>query len=180
MRGVKPSSFGLPIAFTLLIAFPPAWGWEPGQVVRVDERVAPGVRLIWKAYVGKYNWPDTCHPLIFGEEIYHASNGDDGLETDPYDRLYRFSADGKLLWSLSPLDEGDTSLGGVVACPDFIVVGCHNGYVYALSHDGRLRWKFKTGDRVFSFSIGDVDGDRLVEVVVGSKDHNIYCIESGR
>ena len=60
-----------------------AWGWEPGQVVKVNEGVAPGVTLLWEAYVGKYNIAITCHPLIFGDRIYHASNGNDG--SDPWD-----------------------------------------------------------------------------------------------
>jgi outer membrane protein assembly factor BamB len=146
------------------------------KVERVDREVAPGVRLLWKAYVGRYNKAFTCHPLIFGDRIYHASNGDEDDKSDPYDRLYCFSADGRLLWSFRSRDGGNTDMNGVVACPDFVVVGCDNGYVYALSHDGKLIWKFKTGGGVKSFSIGDVDGDGEMEVLVGSWDDNVYCI----
>jgi outer membrane protein assembly factor BamB len=147
---------------------------EPGLVVRVNERVAEGVTLLWKAYVGKWNWAITNHPLIFGDRIYHASNGDD-WETDRWDRLYCLSGDGELLWNFSSPDGGNTSLNGVVACPEFVVVGCCNGYVYCVSHGGELLWKFKTGSAVRSFSVGDVDGDGELEVVVGSDD-NLYCI----
>ncbi|MCD6507347.1 PQQ-binding-like beta-propeller repeat protein, partial [Candidatus Poribacteria bacterium] len=145
----------------------------------MNERVADGVTLLWKAYVGKINTWLTCNPLIFGDRIYHASNGDKGDEADRCDRLYCFSREGRLLWSFSPPDRGWTDLNGVVATPEFVVVGCDNGYVYCVSHSGELLWKFKTGDVVCSFSVGDVDGDGEMEVLVGSVDGNLYCVSGG-
>jgi len=148
----------------------------------VNERVADGVTLLWKGYVGKKNYVFTCHPLIFGDRIYHASNGDKLNKADRWDRLYCFSREGRLLWSFSPPDGGDTSLNGVVATPEFVVVGSDNGYVYCVSHSGELLWKFKTGGSVKSFSVGDVDGDGEMEVLAGSMDNNLYCVSgvSGR
>jgi outer membrane protein assembly factor BamB len=173
---MKVKGLILSILFILSLTFTTiAQAAQPGEVVRVDQQVAPGVTFFWKAYVGISNVSDTCHPLIFGDRIYHASNGDE-VRGDLYARLYCFSWDGKLLWSFQSPDGGNTSINGVVACPDFVVVGCGNGYVYAISHDGEMLWKFRTGGDVKSFSIGDLDGDGRIEVVMGSSDNHLYCL----
>jgi outer membrane protein assembly factor BamB len=176
---------GLPLLLLLTLSLLTphlSYSEEPGTVVRVNERVADGVTLLWKAYVGRWNYVFTSHLLLFGDRVYHASNGDENDSMDPCDRLYCLSTDGRLLWSFTPPEAENADLNGVIACPDFVVVGCQNCYVYVLSHTGDLLWKFKTEKYVLSFSIGDVDKDGEMEVVVGSEDDNVYCLsgDSGK
>ena len=119
-------------------------------------------KLKWKKEVGKsyqYN-----NPLIFGRYLLHA-----------LDKLYLFDQKGTLIWSF----EGKDGTIGVVASPDFIVVSDWSGYVYALSWDGKTIWEFKTGRAVYFTSLGDLDGDGSLDVVVGSDDDYIYAL-SGR
>jgi len=111
----------------------PLFGWDKDYA-----------HLKWKRYVGKENWAFTNQPLIYGDKILHATNGDkDGK--DKYDKLYVFDKDGNLLWSFSSPDGGYTDLNGVVACDEFIAVTSDEGYVYSLSWDGKLggngRWE---------------------------------------
>jgi len=125
--------------------------------------------------VGEWNGTFTHHPLIFGKYVLHATEGDkDGK--DSRDKLYVFDEDGNLIWSF----EGEDNMNGVVANPDFIVVTDDAGYVYALSWEGRLLWKFRANRKVKSMSIGDLDGDGYLDVVVGSRsrarDNHIYAL----
>ncbi len=54
----------------------------------------------------------------------------------------------------------------------------------AVSHTRRTRpvllWSYETGDKVWSSpSLGDIDGDGRLEVVVGSVDYKIYALSTG-
>jgi outer membrane protein assembly factor BamB len=53
-----------------------------------------------------------------------------------------------------------------------IYIGSNNNYLYALNPDGRLKWKFKTGDGIFSSPRISSDGT----VYVGSWDGYLYAI----
>ena len=129
-------------------------------------------KLKWKKDVGtskRYN-----NPLIFGEYLLHASES----------RFYVFDPNGRLIWSF----QGKYSMRGVVVSPDFIVVadwndkgsnGSYPGYVYALSWKGEKIWEFKTGSDIYFTSLGDLDGDEVLDVVVISWDCHIYVL-SGR
>ena len=116
-------------------------------------------KLKWKKKV-KVSYTEE-NPLIFGKYLLHASTS----------RLYLFDTDGNLIWSFKK-----SLLNGVVASPDFIVVSDDEGYVYALSWKGEKIWEFKTGDSVGFASLGDLDGDGYLDVVVGSRDDYIYAL----
>ena len=60
-----------------------------------------------------------------------------------------------------------------------ILFGCETGMVYALSHDGKLMWNFKTGDAVRGgIIVKDVNGDGKPEVIFGSSDKNVYVLNA--
>ncbi|MCD6498563.1 MAG: PQQ-binding-like beta-propeller repeat protein [Deltaproteobacteria bacterium] len=53
--------------------------------------------------------------------------------------------------------------------------GSHDGWVYALGHDGRLAWRFRTNDAIWG-SPALADGGRLV--VIGSDDDHLYGLDA--
>ncbi len=133
------------------------------------------VSLMWKRYVGKYNLPFTCQPLIFKNYILHATNGDVNDQMDTYDRLYVFDSGGKLVWEF----RGRGDINGVVASPDLILITDESGCICALSWDGSLIWKKRVRSLIKSMSLGDLDGDGFSDVVVGSEGGYVYAL-SGR
>jgi outer membrane protein assembly factor BamB len=135
------------------------------------------IKTVWKRYVGKRNYIDTCQPLIFGDKILHATNGDKQDEKDQYDKLYVFDKDGNLLWSFSSPDGGDTDLNGVVACKDYILVTSDEGYVYSLSWRGQIRWKAKVGKWPLAMSLYDINGDGVPDALVGSSDNYLHLFD---
>jgi hypothetical protein len=47
-------------------------------------------------------------------------------------------------------------------------------------YNGSILWSYSTGSSVFSSpSLGDIDNDRKLEVVVGSEDNKIYALSTG-
>jgi hypothetical protein len=47
-------------------------------------------------------------------------------------------------------------------------------------YNGSILWSYSTGSSVFSSpSLGDIDNDRKLEVVVGSWDYKIYALSTG-
>ncbi len=134
------------------------------------------IKLVWKRYVGKNNFTYTCQPLIFGDKILHATYGDKLKEKDPYDKLYVFDKDGNLLWSFSSPDGGNTNLEGVVACKDYILVSSYEGYIYALSWNGKIKWKTKVGKWPLSFALYDLTGDGIPDALVGG-DNFLHLLD---
>jgi len=55
-----------------------------------------------------------------------------------------------------------------------IYVGSNDSYLYALTADGRLLWKYQTGGEVFSSPAVGADGT----VYVGSLDEKLYAVDS--
>lgn len=79
--------------------------------------------------------------------------------------------DGTKIWSLN------LPLGGVVSSPaldstGMIYVGSSNEYLYAISPNGTVLWKYKTGSSVASSPALGADSS----VVFGSYDGSIYCL----
>ena len=135
--------------------------------------------LRWKRYVGQLTYIDTNQPLIYKGKILIATNGDkDGK--DPYDKLYVFDKDGNLSWSFSSPDGGDTDLSGVVACDEYILTTSDEGYVYALSWNGKILWKTKLGKWPLAFSLYDFTGDGTPDVVVGTWSDNTLYLLNGK
>ena len=126
---------------------------------------------------GYGNYAFTNQPLIFGDIILHATRGDSDVN-DKYDKLYVFDKDGNLLWSFSSPDGGNTNLGGVVACKDYILVASYQGYVYSLSWNGNIRWKIKVGYEPLAMSLYDINGDGVPDALVGTDgDSSLHVLD---
>jgi len=126
-----------------------------------------------KVYVGKKNWGE---PLIYGERIYYASNGNKNDEIDEFDALYCFDKNLNLLWKFFSPEGKDTDMNGVVGCRDFVLVSADNGYVYAVSKNGKLLWKFKCGSHPKALALFDLNGDGVPDAIVGSESDYLYAI----
>ncbi|MGA1841664.1 MAG: AAA family ATPase [bacterium] len=59
-----------------------------------------------------------------------------------------------------------------------IIVGSKDCCVYSLSIDKELLWKFCAKDEILSLCAFDLDNDGAEEIIVGSKDHTIYILDS--
>ncbi len=71
-----------------------------------------------------------------------------------------------------PMFHHDPQHTGVADAHNVIYVGGYDHYLYAINPDGSLKWKYQTGDRIFSSPA--VAPDRTI--YVGSHDHCFYAI----
>jgi len=126
-----------------------------------------------KIYIGKKSWGQ---PLIYGNNIYYASNGDKNDESDEFDALYSFDKNFHIVWKFYSPDGGNTDMNGVVGCKEYILTSADNGYVYAISKKGTLLWKFKCGTHPKSMALYDLDNDGIPDAIVGSESDYIYAI----
>lgn len=56
-----------------------------------------------------------------------------------------------------------------------VVLGGGDGIAHILSHDGKPRAQFDTGDEVRRVACADLDGDGRDEALAGSMSHSLYC-----
>jgi outer membrane protein assembly factor BamB len=64
-----------------------------------------------------------------------------------------------------------------VATSKSVYFGSNDGYLYSVSLSGRLNWKFKTGEAVWSSPLIHESTDGLL-VIFGSNDGNIYALDT--
>jgi hypothetical protein len=101
-----------------------------------------------------------------------------------------FRHDGTLAWARRYVGEGNIRASCAVADLDgdghyevVVPFGCR-GQVRCYGDDGTERWTYQLGDpaaewtqrAIASPSIGDVDGDGFLEVVVSAFDGKVYCL----
>ncbi len=91
------------------------------------------------------------------------------------------AADGSVVWA-AKLDgvPGTAAIGNSnITGDDGIFVGTSAGALYSLNPaDGSLRWQFATGGAIVGGpALGDVNGDGVAEVLVGSHDGDIYAFD---
>ncbi|MBL7922735.1 MAG: PQQ-binding-like beta-propeller repeat protein [Bacteroidia bacterium] len=108
-------------------------------------------------------------PLLQQERLYFIS--DDGF-------VYCLSAKGKLQWkfdaaSVKKYDFADYHQSSLVIDQGVLFFGSGDGHVYGLhAADGRLKWKFKTGDAVHATPAFDENA-----VYAGSFDGFFYALD---
>ncbi len=91
------------------------------------------------------------------------------------------AADGSVAWAVKLDGVPATAAVGnpnIVGDPH-IYVGTSAGSLYSLNAaDGSLRWQFATGGAIVGGpALGDVNGDGVAEVLVGSHDGDIYAFD---
>jgi outer membrane protein assembly factor BamB len=95
---------------------------------------------------------------------------------------------GELEWSYSTGDKIHSSpaLADIDNDDEIeVIIGSLDGKLYCLDGSpadppaGDLEWEFNTHDEIWgSPALGDVDGDGFLEIIIGSKNHKVYCIDS--
>jgi len=147
-------------------------GW---RIFRGDEGLtgaSPGKlgdkpELLWKFKTGG---PVKSSPVIAGGRVFVGS--DDG-------NVYALAlADGARLWAFKTHDAVEAA---PLAAGGLIYVGSADANFYCLDADGKLRWKFKTGDRILgSANFLTPAGGRGARIVVGSYDNKLYCLQADK
>lgn len=93
-----------------------------------------------------------------------------GLFSAPRHVVWALDREGHQVWSFS--GAGGQYVEGGAAAGDTFVIGNSDGYVYALNlHTGDLRWKFRTGHRVWATPL--IVGET---VYIGSMDRHLYAL----
>jgi LruC domain-containing protein len=140
---------------------------------------------------GKQGWPVSIGDVAdqYGSQVINSSpqladlDADGNLEiivgsTDK--RIYVFNHDGSQRWIFPTGDMVlSTPSAGEIdkASPGLeIVVGSGDRYVYLLDAGGNLLWRRPTGWIVRSSpAVADIDGDREVEILIGSDDDKVWA-----
>ena len=71
-----------------------------------------------------------------------------------------------------PMFHHDRKRTGRTQANNTIYIGSDDNYVYALNPDGTLKWRYQTGDIVFSSPAIDSDG----VIYIGSEDNYVYAL----
>lgn len=100
-------------------------------------------------------------PALIGDRVFIGSDADFFTCLD--------AATGEIVWALHTEDDADT---GIAIAPDGTLVFGAGRDVFAVAQDGSVRWRFRTGLKVFSAPAIDDDGT----VYVGSQDDHLYAI----
>lgn len=100
-------------------------------------------------------------PALIGDRLFVGSDADYLSCLD--------AATGTIVWALHTEDDADT---GIAIAPDGTLVFGAGRDVFAVSQDGEVRWRFRTGLKVFSAPAIDDDGT----IYVGSQDDHLYAI----
>lgn len=107
-----------------------------------------------------------------GGPIYSTAALADGRVYVGSDADFFFAIDGErgeVIWHLATDDDADT---GIAIAPDGTLVFGAGSDVIAVDREGEVRWRFRTGLKVFSTPAIDDDGT----VYVGSQDDYLYAI----
>ncbi len=124
------------------------------------------------AATGTQNWASTAWdsflsaPVEYGGSVYFGAT--DG-------RLYAYdSVSGRQRWYYQ-------TGGWVQSTPAFasdsIFFGSNDGYLYSLTDSGKLRFRHKTDEGVWSEPAVYMSGEKQL-VAFGSNDGNIYCVDA--
>jgi outer membrane protein assembly factor BamB len=100
-------------------------------------------------------------PALIGNRLFVGSDSDFFFCVD--------ATSGEVVWHLPTDDDADT---GVAIAPDGSLVLGAGADVLSVSQEGELRWRFRTGLKVFSAPAIDDDGT----IYVGSQDDHVYAI----
>jgi outer membrane protein assembly factor BamB len=86
------------------------------------------------------------------------------------DRLFAVdAATGAVIWHLRTEDDADT---GIALAPDGSLVFGAGADLFSVDREGSVRWRFRTGLKIFSTPAIDDDGT----IYVGSQDDHLYAI----
>lgn len=120
--------------------------------------IGPDGRVLWRRDLGG---PIYSTPVRIGDRVFVGSDAAVFFCLD--------AASGRVIWYLRTDDDADT---GIALAPDGTLVFAAGPDVFAVTQEGEVRWRFRTGLKVFSAPAIDDDGT----VYVGSQDNHIYAI----
>ncbi|MEM0473116.1 MAG: PQQ-binding-like beta-propeller repeat protein [Candidatus Aenigmatarchaeota archaeon] len=133
---------------------------------------------------GSKLWNFTTGGLIFSSPAIYDINNDNIQEIiiGSYDKnIYVLNSTyGQKIWNY-------TTGGRIISSPSvvsfsgdvLIIVGSHDGKLYAFNSTGDLLWQFSTQDKIESSpAIDDLDGDGNHEIAFGSYDNKTYLVNA--
>jgi len=134
--------------------------------------VSPKLEQLWRTHLG-----NEVHATPAFDKDGHILIGSDD------NKLYALDPDdGEVVWTFETLRKpvnkkdpkgGDVRTRPAVADDGTIYFGCNDGYLYAITKDGKkLKWRFKTDGKIISDPVIGSNGT----IYFGSWDYKIYAV----
>ena len=166
-------------------AAPPLVGVEVGALGAIEKDTgevaaslpAGPITEKWSASIGFTTYRSTIH--FFDGKIVVNSNGNSWKGTgDPQDGVYILEpSKGNVIKQIAPPGKDEKDCNGVALTKNAMVFGTDQEMIYKTDWKGNVLWQKKlNGDIEAAPALGNFNGDKILDVAVGSEGGVFYAL----